>query len=198
MSQDFIPTPGSSETLNDAIIPTISPILPDQPVGSMSSEIPSMPSSASSSSSSSSFDLPLPAGSSGPNGAATMAALGSIFAPIAGLFKQQAKAAVPEEVTRSVQPWGKFFGDKTKYGLPSATGLPARVKSNFKRFKMNYLLFGLFVVLICALLNFKMLLISLLVFGIWAYFLYIRSEPLTIFGYTLKQKNLTIALSIGK
>ena len=127
-----------------------------------------------------------------------MAALGSIFAPLAGIFKQQAKAAVPEQVARSVQPWGKFIGDKSKYGFPSVAGLPQRVKSNFLAFKMNYLLSGLFVVLICALLNFKMLLVSLAVLGIWAYFLYVRSEPVTLFGYPLKQRNLTIALSIGK
>lgn len=44
----------------------------------------------------------------------------------------------PPQGIRSMQPWAKFFGDKTKYSIPGLHYIWPRLQSNFALFKYNY------------------------------------------------------------
>ena len=92
-----------------------------------------------------------------PAGAAAGASLAGLFAPVMSFFQGSSAAAAisarlsdPPQSIRSMQPWSKFIGDKTKYSLPGISYIWPRVQSNFVLFKYNYLAIAILLLVLMA------------------------------------------------
>eukprot|EP00727_Mastigamoeba_balamuthi_P001437 m51a1_g11290 putative prenylated rab acceptor family protein (214) ;mRNA; r:44321-45179 len=96
---------------------------------------------------------------------------------------------------RAWQPWAKFRGDRSRYGVPGPKDAAPRVRSNLLRFRLNYLsILGVFLALV-ALLDFKVFLLALASIGAWVYLFYWRSEPVVVGGRPISETALGLALA---
>ena len=61
-----------------------------------------------------------------------------------------ARLSDPPQGIRSIQPWAKFFGDKTKYSIPGLHYIWPRLQSNFSQFKYNYFAIAIAILFLLA------------------------------------------------
>ena len=127
----------------------------------------------------------------------------SLLAPITSFIRGStvgaaisARLSDPPQSVRSIQPWDKFIGDKTKYSIPGLHYILPRLQSNFKQFRYNYLAIAVVLLFLFALLNFNFLLLVIVMGALWGYVFWWRSEPVAPFGFEIPQKIMTIALSV--
>jgi len=103
------------------------------------------------------------------------------------------------EQSNSLKPWKTFFGAPAfaaSFTFINPKFVPSRITSNFKNYLWNYIcLFGITFAVI-SLFNFPFFLVALALIALWMYVFFWRSGPMVMFGQTLSQKVITIALIV--
>lgn len=100
---------------------------------------------------------------------------------------------------KAMQPWREFFGahdPRAAFGVGHPQYVVPRLRSNFARYRWNYVALCGATVALLALFSFTFFVLALAVLALWAYVFFWRAEPVAVAGVTLTRAQVTVALSV--
>ena len=91
---------------------------------------------------------------------------------------------------KAMQPWREFFGSRdprAAFGVGHPQYVVPRLRSNFARYRWNYVALCGATVALLALFSFTFFVLALAVLALWAYVFFWRAEPVAVAGVTLSR-----------